>query len=169
MKTIKFYTIRPFEFRERRYKKYETDNGIEIKEYYITHKIKGDVALLGEELYFGFTLDGLKPGASGIPPSELQDYNGDYTSDAECDDSKFYLRKSATHLKFIDGEFVEETINHVRDYFNKGGLTYIKFDPAFAGGQFERQAEKILSKEKTLDTHNMYYRDKEFLNDMAWL
>ena len=71
-------------------------------------------------------------------------------------------------IKEVDGEVIDYYQPHVEDYFNEGGVTYIKFDDSFANGKFKKKADQLMDK-KSLDTHNLYYRDETFLNDLAWL
>ena len=169
MNRIKFYKIRPFEFKESLLKRRTDPNTGEsyVERIYITHKIKGDVVKLNGEVYFGFDLD-IPPAAPDVPASEVKNHP-ENASDAECDDARFYLRKGSNRTKTSDGEIIDYYQEHVIDFFNYKGLTYIKFVDDFAAGKFTKAAEKINSRSKSMETHNLYYKQDQFLKDMSWL
>ena len=162
MNTIKFYKTKSFEFKETVWKRYFYPDGTsQLASWQITHNVPGNMALIdNKHVYFGYKLHDLPPFPS-MTPDNTYDGAG---KDAECDDKKFYLRKGTIRirpLKDDTGEVIgdeEYYQKHVKDFFNKDGLTYILFHSTFAGGGFKLQADRILNGQKTLDRNNLYYR-----------
>ena len=173
MKTIKFYKTKGFDFQETLWKSYVYPCGTkQLVPYRIDHKVAGDIAVVdNRHVYYAYKLHDVPPAPAMTTDSTYNDVG----TDAVADDQKFYLRKGTDRVKPIyeDDEQVgvEEYYQpHVIDFFNKGGFTYILFAPSFGGGEFALRSERILSKRKTLDRNNLYYRKTpEGLIGLNWI
>ena len=174
MKTIKFYKTKGFDFQETFWEEYAYPDGTtQLQWYYVTHKVTGHTAIIdGDKVYFAYNLHDLPP----YPSMNTDNTFEGAGTDAESDDRKVYLRNGSDRWKPIydenDNEIgIEEWYQkHALDFFNKGGLTYIRFDKDFAGGGFHTAANKILKERKRYDRNNLHYKPTpEGLIGLNWL
>lgn len=125
----------------------DTDNNMLLVTYgeNVEYVVPEDFAILNNRVYFGFKVHDLAPMGSNTP-TENPVHGVKYSHPTGYNAKKFAL-----------------TIDNSINYFNRGGLTFVKFDDSF--GVYKKLEAQIFRKLKQVKTNN---ESPEEYYDIKW-